>query len=198
MRFGDYTQVTTDDGDTLSVDGDVAIGSAVYTTDDNGMLQAAPDDDYTLNDGRTITVASGKITNIAGDPDATTDPQDNTASPDAEMSKEKLADAAPAPTDAPATPSTGSNATPDTDLADRVTNLENQMAEVLQVLTAATSMNEQLANQNKNLKEKVEMLSKEPATEVAITTKKLGFNSNAKDSELEKLMTLTKKFRNAK
>jgi hypothetical protein len=179
----DMTQLTTTDGDTLSVDAtDLEIGASVYSVDDNGNLTPAEDGDYTFDDGRAITIADGKISNISGTPAS----QDDTTSPDTEMAS---ADTATAPTDAPAT--TEPDATDNSDLADRVSKLEAEMQQVLQVLTASTSMNENLMKSNETLQEKVEMLSKEPAT-TSIKPKKVSLTATTNNYEIENIRKMQK------
>ena len=167
LKFGagdNMTSVTTTDGDTLSIDAqDATIGAAVYTVDESGLLTPAEDGEYTLNDGRIITVTDGKISNLSADPDATSNPQDETDTPDANLSKQKLADAnaqAPAPTDPNASTTTpDANQADNSDIADRVTNLESQMAQVLQLLSGATSMAKEQLSAIETLNDKIEKFS---------------------------------------
>ena len=55
--------ITTDKG-VLSYTGDLAVGSDVTIADENGNQVAAPDGEYVAEDGRTIVVAEGKVTEI--------------------------------------------------------------------------------------------------------------------------------------
>lgn len=55
--------VTTDGGD-LSYDGELEVGTEVYVTDEEGNQTPAPDGDYVTEDGKTIKVAEGKVTEI--------------------------------------------------------------------------------------------------------------------------------------
>lgn len=82
FSVSDMTQVTTTNGDTLFIDGDVNTGCAVYS-DENGTV--AEDGDYTLEDGTTFTISNGVISDVSNTEEMAT------------------ADTATAPTDAPAT-----------------------------------------------------------------------------------------------
>ena len=55
--------VTTDGGD-LSYEGELEVGTEVYVTDEEGNQTPAPDGDYVTEDGKTIKVAEGKVTEI--------------------------------------------------------------------------------------------------------------------------------------
>ena len=66
--------VSTDSGD-LSYEGELEVGTEVFVTDDEGNQIAAPDGDYKTNDGKTIKVADGKVTEIVED--AAEDDADN-------------------------------------------------------------------------------------------------------------------------
>jgi transcriptional regulator with GAF, ATPase, and Fis domain len=177
------TSVTTTDGDTLSIDGEISIGASVYTTDENGNITPAEDADYTLDNGTIITVSNGAISSISGDPEAT---QEDTASPETE-----LADAATAPTDAPATDGASTTVDADPNTESRLEALETAMAQVIEALSASTTCNEQLTNENTKLKDKVEKLSKEPAT-ASIKTKIIGLNANTQNDELDAIRKLVK------
>lgn len=64
-------EIKTTDGVMLYTDGDAFVeGANVYTVDSNGNQVPATDGDYVLENGVTITIASGKITVVA-DPSAT-------------------------------------------------------------------------------------------------------------------------------
>lgn len=166
------TQVSTTDDETLSIDADtVGLGTSVYTLDDNGNNTPAEDGEYTLTDGMIITVTDGKISNIAGDTSST---QDETTSPDAEM-KEEMADTATAPTDATAPAETEPK--DDTDLANRVGQLEQQMGEVITALQQVMEVVNHSHSQQEQLMSKVDAISKEPASP-AIKNKPVGFSAD--------------------
>lgn len=55
--------VATDGGD-LSYEGTLEVGTEVFVTDEEGNQTPAPDGDYKTEDGKTIKVADGKVTEI--------------------------------------------------------------------------------------------------------------------------------------
>lgn len=55
--------INTDKG-VLSYDGELAVGTEVTVAGENGEEVAAPDGEYVAEDGRTIVVAEGKVTEI--------------------------------------------------------------------------------------------------------------------------------------
>lgn len=56
-------EVATDKGVLIS-EGEITVDSAVYVLDENGEETAAPDGEYTAEDGRVIVVAEGKVAEI--------------------------------------------------------------------------------------------------------------------------------------
>lgn len=59
----EMASVATDKGDLL-YDGDLAVGTEVFVADAEGNQTPAADGDYVLEDGRTIKVADGKVSEI--------------------------------------------------------------------------------------------------------------------------------------
>ena len=59
----ELASVATDKGDLL-YDGDLAVGTEVFVADAEGNQTPAADGDYVLEDGRTIKVADGKVSEI--------------------------------------------------------------------------------------------------------------------------------------
>ena len=55
--------ITTDNGE-LSYEGDLEVGTEVFVADEEGNQTAAPDGDYKTEDGKTIKVADGKVSEI--------------------------------------------------------------------------------------------------------------------------------------
>ena len=55
--------VATDKGDLL-YDGELAVGTEVFVADEEGNQTAAPDGDYTLENGNVVKVAEGKVSEI--------------------------------------------------------------------------------------------------------------------------------------
>ena len=56
-------EIKTDEGAVLFVEGDLAVDAEVFVSDADGNMVPAPDGTYT-SEGKTIVVASGKITEI--------------------------------------------------------------------------------------------------------------------------------------
>ena len=52
------------DGGALSYEGELEVGTEVFVTDDEGNQTPAPDGDYVTEDGKTIKVAEGKVSEI--------------------------------------------------------------------------------------------------------------------------------------
>lgn len=59
--------VVTDGGE-LSYEGELEVGTEVFITDEEGNQTPAPDGDYKTEDGKTIKVAEGKVTEIVDAP----------------------------------------------------------------------------------------------------------------------------------
>ena len=57
-----FASATAADGTVLYYDGDLAAGTPVFS--DEAMTTPAPDGDYTMTDGSTITVASGSVSDV--------------------------------------------------------------------------------------------------------------------------------------
>lgn len=76
------TEVKTADGATLQIDGE-----SVFITSDEGERVAAPDGDYTLEDGREIKVVDGRIVEVESETTEQTQEESNQI----DMSKEEVA-----------------------------------------------------------------------------------------------------------
>lgn len=70
----DETKTINTDKGTLSYTGELAVGSEVSVTNEDGTTSAAPDGDYVAEDGSTIVVAEGKVTEIKPKEEEGTDP----------------------------------------------------------------------------------------------------------------------------
>lgn len=71
----ELSSVKTDKGDLL-YDGELAVGTEVFVADEEGTQTAAPDGDYTLENGNVVKVAEGKVAEIV---EADAAPADETA-----------------------------------------------------------------------------------------------------------------------
>jgi len=137
------------------------------------------DGDYVLNDGRTITVVANAITNISGNADTT---EAETPVSDANVANTAMADGL---ADKPAD---------EGDLASRVTDLEAQLEEILNMLK---TMSEGTAQAQSQMMSAVNKISGEPGAE-AIKPAKIGYeeynskkiNSKKNMGEIEELRSL--------
>ena len=117
-----FATVKTDKGDLVYNTESLEVGSEVYTEDENSENVPAADGEYILEDGRTVVVAEGKVTEIK-------EKEEAPAEPAAPAEPEQMADpempAEPAPAETPAENEKV------TALEERVANLETQLADVI-------------------------------------------------------------------
>ena len=184
-KFSDY--VLTDGTKITCTSEELEIGSECYAVDELGNQTPLDNGDYVLNDGRTITIVDNKVTAMAGETSTEDESPVSDASPmEAEQKME----------DGMATePSDESN------LAQRVTDLEAQLEEVL---TLMKKMSEAQSTTTEEMMSKISKFSDEPGDEPVKSTKK-GFEEynskriNAKKnlSEIEELRSLINEKRKA-
>lgn len=75
----EMASVATDKGDLL-YEGELAVGTEVFVADEEGNQTAAPDGDYTLENGNVVKVAEGKVSEIVeAEPAEEAAPADETA-----------------------------------------------------------------------------------------------------------------------
>jgi hypothetical protein len=174
--FSDY--VLSDGTKITSADADLQIGSQVYAVDDQGNQTPLDDGDYILGDGRTITVVGNAITEIAGveSTDAESPVEDADTSSDAPAMK--MDDNAPvAPAD-------------EADLAQRVTDIEANIEEILTILQSLNTGSEQMMSAISKIgdepgEEKVKVIKKGYEE---YNTKKVSQRKNM--SEIEELRSI--------
>lgn len=116
-----FATVKTDKGDLVYNTESLEVESEVYTEDENGENVPAADGEYILEDGRTIVVVEGKVTEIKEKEEAPAEPEQMA---DPEMPVE------PAP-EAPAEPAEPAENEKVTALEERVATLESQLADVI-------------------------------------------------------------------
>lgn len=173
LKLQDGTEVVVPDGS------DLAVGSEVVKVDENGNQVPLPDDSYVLEDGRTITVVNGKVDAIQ---DAVEEGGESSPMTDANV--QPTAQAA----DPAAAPAGGME--PDADenpVEDRITALENQVAQILELLQGMGSMTEVAMS-------RIEELASAPATESIKTKATPSYEFSAAKSEIEELREMRKKF----
>ena len=118
-----YAAVSTDKGNLIYNTDMLEVGSEVFVEDENGENVPAADGEYVLEDGRTVVVAEGKVTEIK-------EKEEAPAEPAAPAEPEQMADPEmPAEPETPAeTPAENEKVTA---LEERVANLETQLADVI-------------------------------------------------------------------
>ena len=116
-----YAAVSTDKGNLIYNTDMLEVGSEVFVEDENGENVPAADGEYILEDGRTVEVEGGKVTEIKAK-------EDEPAVP-AMPAEEQMADEMPAEPETPAeTPVEDEKVTA---LEERVATLEAQLADVI-------------------------------------------------------------------
>ena len=119
-----YAAVSTDKGNLIYNTDMLEVGSEVFVEDENGENVPAADGEYMLEDGRTVEVEGGKVTEIKAKEDEPAMP----AAP-AMAAEEQMVDEMPAEPETPVeTPAENEKITA---LEERVANLETQLADVI-------------------------------------------------------------------
>jgi len=167
------TGFTTTDGKNLIVIGeDIAVGVEINQVDDQNNQTPLDNGDYTLTDGRTFTVTDGKVSNITA-PDASQQEESPVGgASDASTAKMEMGDGMPdgMPTD-PETPE--AEATEDADTESRLSALEQQIQEILQMLQGTMTQTEKMMNSQVEMSETVRKIANEPAGEKPKVGKKM-------------------------
>ena len=115
-----YAAVSTDKGNLIYNTDMLEVGSEVFVEDENGENVPAADGEYILEDGRTVVVAEGKVTEIKEKEEAPAEPETPAA--------EQMADET---TETPAEPEMPAEDEKVTALEERVAALETQLADVI-------------------------------------------------------------------
>ena len=119
-----YAAVSTDKGNLIYNTETLEVGAEVFVEDESGENVPAADGEYMLEDGRTIKVEGGKVTEIEAKDDEPVMP----ATP-AEPAAEQMVDETPMEPETPAeTPAENEKITA---LEERVATLETQLADVI-------------------------------------------------------------------
>ena len=114
-----YAAVSTDKGNLIYNTDMLEVGSEVYTENEAGENVPAADGEYVLEDGRTVVVVEGKVTEIKEKEEAPAEPAE----------PEQMADEMPAEPETPVeTPAEDEKVTA---LEERVATLETQLADVI-------------------------------------------------------------------
>ena len=120
-----YAAVSTDKGNLIYNTDMLEVGSEVFVEDENGENVPAADGEYVLEDGRTVEVEGGKVTEIKAKEEETP------AEPEMKPAEEQMVDEMPAEPETPAEPEMPAENEKVTALEERVANLETQLADVI-------------------------------------------------------------------
>lgn len=134
-----FEDIATEEGVTLTVEGDLEVGKEAYTTDDNGDVVPAPDGEYNY-ENKVITVAEGVVTAI-------TDKEAPVETPAEEPVVEENEEEAPAAEETPAEDEKDKKIA---ELTARIAELEAENAELKAKLDepAEEPVDEEFKNQN--------------------------------------------------
>lgn len=118
-----YAAVSTDKGNLIYNTDMLEVGSEVFVEDENGENVPAADGEYMLEDGRTVEVEGGKVTEIKAK-------DDDPVEPEMKPAEEQMVDETPMEPETPAEPAPAENEKV-TALEERVAALESQLADVI-------------------------------------------------------------------
>ena len=116
-----YAAVSTDKGNLIYNTDMLEVGSEVFVEDENGENVPAADGEYMLEDGRTVVVAEGKVTEIK-------EKEEAPAEPETKPAEEQMVDET---TETPAEPAAAAEDEKVAALEERVATLEAQLADVI-------------------------------------------------------------------
>ena len=119
-----YAAVSTDKGNLIYNTDMLEVGSEVFVEDENGENVPAADGEYMLEDGRTVEVEGGKVTEIKAK-------EEETPAAPAMPAEEQMVDEMPAEPETPAEPEMPAEDEKVTALEERVATLEAQLADVI-------------------------------------------------------------------
>jgi hypothetical protein len=176
LMFDDAsTQLTTGDGKNLIVMGtDAEIGLEIYLVNADNTQTPLENGDYILSDGRTITVADGKISDVKA-PEAADAPAEETQ---------------PMAEDAPVEETPAEEAKSDDEVVKRIEALEQAVNEILQMLQGAMSKTEQTLSAQKELKERVAKFAEAPSTEKIEVKPKINTGKKPSEIMLEEILEM--------
>lgn len=178
-----YTTMKLKDGSeiTIAEGSDLGVGTEVFKIDADGNQTPCEDGDYELEDGRNITIKGGLVEAIAEAKAEGEGAKDETPMNDAKNAEEKMAEEPKADEEKS---TEGENP-----IEDRISSLENQITQILEILQGMGSMQEVAMS-------KIEAIAKAPATEsIKIGKTMTNNNFNSVKSEMEELKQLTNKYK---
>ena len=173
--------MTLTDGTNITIStADLEIGAEVYMIDDQGNQTPLDNGDYVLQDGRTFTVEDNSITAIEGsEGDSEGDVETGDSETDSvETAKQKMdANGLPEGHGPAAAGEAADDAAADADLSTRVSDLEKQLAEVLNILN---KMGDSQNDLNQQMMSKISEVADEPGGNPIKKVKK-GYESYNKE-----------------
>lgn len=146
-------RVSTDKAE-LIFDGELEVGTEVFVEDENGEAQPAADGEYVAEDGMTIVVAEGKVTEI----------REKEEPAEEETVEEVEADEIEEPAAEPADSADEQAEERIEDRIDRLESMVNGFAEGVEKIINAIAALEARVNE---MEEKISALDSEPAAEPA-------------------------------
>ncbi len=192
LKLEDGTQITI-------TTTELEVGSEVYIIDDSGNQSPLDNGTYTLQDGRTFTIYSNLVTEIAstegegdvqtgGDETKTAETPEKLAGlPDGHEKGQEEEDKPEA------------EAEPESDLAKRVDDLEKTLAEVMNIINKIGSGQNEV---NEQMMSKIREFAESPGDKPILHNKKgydvyskKNISSKASDEAFERLMKISKEFR---
>lgn len=196
MFASNSTTLETQDGKSIIVLAeDIAVGVEVYLLDSDNTQKPLDNGDYKLTDGRTISVADNKVTNISapeGEKAPKTDGStDKGAAPVADT---KMADGMPDGQ----TNSDGANAddvAADGEMEARVSALEEQMTKLMTMLEGSMASQTKMYALNTELSKKIKVLEKQPDGQPIKLGKKM--ISDKSSDDIEEIREMINKKRNS-
>ena len=165
------SEVTTKDGIKLSFDGEeITVDTEIFKLDENGNRVPCEDGEYSLNEGKTIVVTSGKVTEIKDEmPEGVveeTPVEDATINMEVEEVVEVKEEEK------------------DSELKDKVAYLEEKINTIMNILAELTGVSEEMSS-------KFEEFSKQPGGEPAATiVKNTKVTLTAEEARVERFKQL--------
>lgn len=155
-------EVSVDDGKKLywSTDEDLKQGDEVFVEDEDGTLVPASDGEYTTEDGKSITVENGIVTEIK-DKEAEVAPQEEAKeeakeeTPVAQETVEEIPNAEPA----------DNTVTDEVSVEERVAAVENKVADILNALEKVLNAMSAMEGRVEAIEEKIAKLDGEPVAD---------------------------------
>ncbi len=164
-----FAEVLTQDGLKLSYDGEFTTDAPIFVVDEQGNRTPCEDNEYVLQNGQTIVVKSGKISEIKEE----TVVENGGETPVEDANVEELKEEQMEIVDEDIEKIEEVEANP---LEEKVKKIEEDMAKVLEMISG-------LVNNSEEMSQKFEEFSKQPA-EDAIGTNRVTFSENMTQEQI--------------